>query len=158
MNKILLTGRLTKDPELRTTNSGLAVASFSIAVNRTFKNKEGNYDADFFNVSVFGKQAENVSKYCFKGSQVGVEGRLQARSYEAQDGTKRYVTDIIADHIEFLGSKKDANTNYVADRNFMDQISDAPMDVQTSEIEVPEGDPYKDFGNEITITDDDLPF
>lgn len=158
MNKILLTGRLTKDPELRTTTSGLAVASFSIAVNRTFKNKEGNYDADFFNVSVFGKQAGNVSKYCFKGSQVGVEGRLQSRSYDAQDGTKRYVTDIIADRVEFLGSKKDSGTNYVTDTNFMDQIPEAPMDIQTSEIEVPEGDPYKDFGNEISITDDDLPF
>ncbi len=158
MNKVLLTGRLTKDPELRTTGSGLAVASFSLAVTRTFRNKDGNYDADFFNVSVFGKQAANVSKYCFKGSQVGVEGRLQSRSYDAQDGTKRYVTDVIADRVEFLGSKKDGNSNYVADTNFMDQIPEAPMDIQANEIEVPDGDPYKDFGNEIAITDDDLPF
>ena len=156
MNKILLTGRLTRDPELRSTTSGMAVASFSVAVTRTFKNKEGNYDADFFNVSIFGKQAENVSKYCFKGSQIGVEGRLQSRSYDAQDGTKRYVTDIIADRVEFLSPKKDSN--YVADSNFMDQIPEPPMDIQEKEIEVPNGDPYKDFGNEIAITDDDLPF
>lgn len=158
MNKILLTGRLTRDPELRSTTSGLEVASFSIAVNRNFKNKEGNVEADFFNVSVFGKQAENVSKYCFKGSQVGVEGRLQSRSYDAQDGTKRYVTDIVADRVEFLSPKKDNNSNYVADNNYMDQIPEPPMDIQTKEIEVPNGNPYENFGNEIAITDDDLPF
>lgn len=159
MNKIMLTGRLTKDPELRTTGSGLSVASFSIAINRTFKNKEGNYDTDFFNVSVFGKQAANVSKYCFKGSLVGIEGRLQSRSYDAQDGTKRYAVDVVADRVEFLGSKKEnSGSNYVADSNFIDQIPDAPMDTYQNEIEVPEGDPYKDFGNEIAITDDDLPF
>lgn len=159
MNKIMLTGRLTKDPELRSTGSGLSVASFSIAINRTFKNKEGNYDTDFFNVSVFGKQAANVSKYCFKGSLVGIEGRLQSRSYDAQDGTKRYAVDVVADRVEFLGSKKEnSGSNYVADSNFMDQIPDAPMDIYQNEIEVPEGDPYKDFGNEIAITDDDLPF
>ena len=136
MNKVLLTGRLTRDPELRSTTSGLEVTSFSIAVNRNFKNKEGNYDADFFNVSVFGKQADNVSKYCFKGSQVGVEGRLQSRSYDAQDGTKRYVTDVVADRVEFLSPKKDNNQGYVADNNYMDQIPESPMDVQTKETEL----------------------
>lgn len=158
MNKVLLTGRLTRDPELRSTTNGLEVASFSVAVTRTFKNKEGNYEADFFNVSVFGKQAENVSKYCFKGSQVGVEGRLQSRSYDAQDGTKRYVTDVVADRVEFLSPKKDNNQDYVADSNFMDQIPEPPMDVQTKEVEIPNGNPYENFGNEIAITDDDLPF
>jgi len=158
MNKVLLTGRLTRDPELRSTSSGLEVASFSIAVNRNFKNKEGNVEADFFNVSVFGKQAENVSKYCFKGSQVGVEGRLQSRSYDAQDGTKRYVTDVVADRVEFLSPKKDNNQGYVADNNYMDQIPEPPMDVQTKEIEIPNENPYENFGNEIAITDDDLPF
>ena len=158
MNKVILTGRLTRDPELRSTSSGLEVASFSIAVNRNFKNKEGNVEADFFNVSVFGKQAENVSKYCFKGSQVGVEGRLQSRSYDAQDGTKRYVTDVVADRVEFLSPKKDNNQGYVADNNYMDQIPEPPMDVQTKEIEIPNENPYENFGNEIAITDDDLPF
>ena len=84
--------------------------------------------------------------------------KLQSRSYDAQDGTKRYVTDVIADRVEFLGSKKDGNSNYVADSNYMDEIPEAPMDIQQNEIEVPDGDPYKDFGNEIAITDDDLPF
>lgn len=166
MNRVLLTGRLTKDPEFRTTTTGLSVSSFSIAINRAFKNKEGNYDTDFFNVSVFGKQAENVSKYCFKGSQVGVEGRLQSRSYDAQDGTKRYVVDVVADRVEFLGSKKDNTPSEYSSTNisgFVDPMPADPIDVQTNninetEIELPEGDPYKNFGDEITITDDDLPF
>lgn len=156
MNKVLLTGRLTKDPELRTTGGGLAVASFSLAVNRPFRNREGNYETDFFNVSVFGKSAANVSKYCTKGSQVGVEGRIQNRTYDAQDGTKRYVTDIIADRVEFLGSnRRDGEVEYSSNSAYMDPIPEAPMDVN---IEVPDGDPYKDFGNEIVVTDDDLPF
>lgn len=153
MNKVVLVGRLTKDPELRSTNSGLPVTSFTVAVNRIFKNKDGNYDTDFLNVSIFGKQAENVSKYCSKGSQVGVEGRIQTRSYDAEDGSKRYVTEIIADSVEFLGSKKDSsNVN-----DYIDAPSEAPMDIP-NEIEIPKEDPFKDFGSEVVLSDDDLPF
>lgn len=155
MNKVVLVGRLTKDPELRNTNSGLPVAAFTVAINRTFKNKEGNYDADFINVSIFGKQAENVSKYCFKGSQVGVDGRIQTRSYDAEDGTKRYVTEVIADNVEFLGSKKD-NANY-SSTSYVDAPAGTPIDVP-SEIEIPKEDPFKDFGSEVVLSDDDLPF
>lgn len=153
MNKVVLVGRLTKDPELRNTNSGLPVTSFTVAINRTFKNKEGNYDTDFLNVSIFGKQAENVSKYCSKGSQVGVEGRIQTRSYDAEDGSKRYVTEIIADSVEFLGSKKDnSNSN-----DYIDAPSETPVDVP-NEIEIPKEDPFKNFGSEVVLSDDDLPF
>ncbi len=154
MNKVVLVGRLTKDPELRNTNSGLPVTSFTVAINRTFKNKDGNYDTDFINVSIFGKQAENVSKYCFKGSQVGIDGRIQTRSYDAEDGTKRYVTEIVADNVEFLGSKKDSSNS---GREYMDMPSEAPVDVQ-NEIEIPKEDPFKDFGSEVVLSDDDLPF
>lgn len=153
MNKVVLIGRLTKDPELRNTNSGLPVASFTVAVNRTFKNKEGNYDTDFLNVSIFGKQAENVSKYCSKGSQVGIEGRIQTRTYDAADGSKRYVTEIIADSVEFLGSKKDSSSL----NDYADAPSEAPIDIST-EIEIPKEDPFKDFGSEVVLSDDDLPF
>jgi single-strand DNA-binding protein len=152
MNKVVLVGRLTKDPELRTTNSGLSVSSFTLAVNRNFKNKEGNIEADFINISIFGKQADNVHKYCFKGSQIGVEGRIQTRSYNAEDGSKRYVTDVVADNVEFLGSKKDAGTS-----SYIDAIPDAPIDVH-NEIEIPKEDPFKDFGSEVVLSDDDLPF
>lgn len=150
MNKVLLVGRITKDPELRTTTSGLSVVSFSLAVNRNFKNKEGNYDADFINVSVFGKQAENMSKYVSKGSQIGVEGRIQTRSYDAQDGTKRYVTEVVADNVEFMGSKRDASSS-----NSMDFV-DAPS--QETGVDVSSEDPFKDFGSEVALSDDDLPF
>lgn len=153
MNKVVLVGRLTKDPELRNTNSGLPVASFTVAINRTFKNKEGNYDADFINVSIFGKQAENVSKYCAKGSQVGIDGRIQTRSYDAEDGSKRYVTEVVADNVEFLGSKKDGSSSH----EYIDAPSAAPIDTP-SEIEIPKEDPFKDFGSEVVLSDDDLPF
>lgn len=154
MNKVILIGRLTKDPEIRNTTSGMAVAAFSIAVNRNFKNKEGNYDTDFFNVSIFGKQAETIGKYIFKGSQVCVEGRLQNRTYDAQDGTKRYVTDIIASSVEFMGSKKDSATNsYSVDNTYT--VVDTPS--PETGIDISE-DPFKDFGSEVSLSDDDLPF
>lgn len=152
MNRVVLVGRLTKDPELRSTNSGLSVSSFTVAVNRNFKNKEGVVEADFINVSIFGKQADNVHKYCFKGSQVGIEGRIQTRSYDAEDGSKRYVTEVIADNIEFLSSKKDNNNS-----NYIDSIPSIQNDVH-EEIEIPKEDPFKDFGSEVVLSDDDLPF
>ena len=105
MNKVILIGRLTKDPELRTIASGNATTSFTIAVNRNFTNQNGEREADFINCVAWRKQAENVAKYCTKGSQVAVEGRIQTRSYDAQDGTKRYVTEVVADNVTFLGSR-----------------------------------------------------
>lgn len=159
MNKVVLVGRLTKDPELRSTGQS-SVASFTIAVNRPFKNREGVVEADFINASIFGVQADNVAKYCSKGSLVGVEGRIQTRSYDAQDGTKRYVTDVAAERVEFLGSKKDGSYNEFSNNsNFVDQMPKADIDVmQKNEINIPSEDPYKDFGNEVTLSDDDLPF
>ena len=105
MNKVILIGRLTKDPELRTIASGNATTSFTIAVNRNFTNQNGEREADFINCVAWRKQAENIAKYCTKGSQVAVEGRIQTRSYDAQDGTKRYVTEVVADNVTFLGSR-----------------------------------------------------
>lgn len=99
MNRVILIGRLARDPELRFTASGKAVANFSVAVNRTFS-KDG--EADFFNIVVWGKTAENCANYLAKGRLVGIEGRLQNRTYETQAGEKRYVTEIIADNVKFL--------------------------------------------------------
>lgn len=104
MNKVILVGNLTRDPELTTTNSGVSVCRFSIAVQRRY-NSEGGPQADFFNIVVWRNQAENCSKFLKKGSKCGVVGRLQNSSYEASDGTKRYATDIVADEVEFLNSK-----------------------------------------------------
>lgn len=109
MNKVFLIGNLTKDVELATTSSGTSVARFSIAVQRRFANADGEREADFFNVVVWRGQAENCSKYLSKGSKVAVEGRLQNGSYEAQDGTTRYTTDVVAEQVEFVGRKKSDN-------------------------------------------------
>jgi len=102
MNKVMLIGNLTKDPELATTTSNVSVCKFSLAVSRKFKNDKGEYDTDFFNIVVWRTVAENCAKYIKKGSKVCVIGSIQNRSYDAQDGTKRYVTDIVADDVEFL--------------------------------------------------------
>mgnify|MGYP001851851261 FL=1 len=105
MNKVILVGNLTRDPELTTTNSGVSVCRFSIAVQRRFANADNGPQADFFNIVVWRNQAENCSKFLKKGSKCGVVGRLQNSSYEASDGTKRYATDIVADEVEFLNSR-----------------------------------------------------
>ena len=104
MNKVFLIGNLSKDPELRTTNSGTSVCTFSIAVNRR-KDKDGNSTADFFSIVAWRKLAELCGKYLAKGRKVSVVGELQNRSYEANDGTKRHVTEIVANEIEFLTPK-----------------------------------------------------
>ena len=105
MNKVMLIGNLSRDPELATTNGGVSVCRFGIAVNRRFQNAEGEREVDFFNIVVWRAQGENCHKYLKKGSKCAVIGRLQTSSYDAQDGTKRYVTDIVADEVEFLGTK-----------------------------------------------------
>ncbi|WP_223218694.1 single-stranded DNA-binding protein, partial [Streptococcus pneumoniae] len=94
--------RLTKDPEYRSTPSGVSVATFTLAVNRTFTNAQGEREADFINVVVFRRQAENVNNYLSKGSLAGVDGRIQSRSYENQEGRRIFVTEVVADSVQFL--------------------------------------------------------
>lgn len=106
MNLTIMIGRLCKDPELKyIPSTGKAVANFTIAVDRPFSKEK---QADFFNVQVWGKVAENCANYLAKGSKAAIKGTIQNRSYDAQDGTKKYITEIIADSVEFLDSKKDA--------------------------------------------------
>lgn len=102
MNKVYLIGNLTRDPEVSETNSGVPFCRFSIAVNRTFVNADGNRETDFFNITVWRNQAENCGKFLKKGSKVAVVGSLQNRSYEDKEGVKRTVTDIVASEVEFL--------------------------------------------------------
>lgn len=110
MNKVYLIGNLTRDPEISETTSGVAFCRFSIAVNRTFINADGNRDADFFNITVWRNQAENCGKFLKKGSKVAIVGSLQNRTYDDKDGIKRTVTDIVASEVEFLstGSRDNA--------------------------------------------------
>lgn len=105
INRAILVGRLTKDPEYRQTPNGVSVATFTLAVNRSFTNSQGEREADFINVVVFRKQAENVSKYLSKGSLAGVDGRIQSRSYENKEGQRVFVTEVVADSVQFMDSK-----------------------------------------------------
>ena len=104
MNIAIMTGRLTRDPEVRVTQNGNSVATFSLAVDRRYK-KEGQPTADFISCVAWGRTAETIGQYCAKGKKIGVEGRIQTRTYETNDGSKRYVTEVIVDSFEFLESK-----------------------------------------------------
>lgn len=112
MNKVQLVGRLTRDPEIRYSQgeNATATARFSVAVNRRFKNSEGNYDADFINCVAFGKSAEFVEKYFKKGMAIGLTGRIQTGSYTNKDGQKVYTTDVVVEETEFVESKGASNT------------------------------------------------
>ena len=110
MNKAILVGRLTKDPELKTTGSGVSVCSFTLAINRRFKNAEGNYDADFINCVAWRQQAEFISKYFSKGRMVGISGSIQTRSYDREDGQRVYITEVVADEVSFVDSKSTADS------------------------------------------------
>ena len=110
MNKVYLIGNLTRDPELATTTSGVSVCRFSLAVQRRFSNADGEREADFFNIVVWRAQGENCHKYLKKGSKCAVIGALQNRSYDANDGSKRTITEIVADEVEFLTTKNTADS------------------------------------------------
>lgn len=110
MNKIILLGRLVRDPEVRYTQTGKVVCQFTVAVDRPFASQEGQREADFIPVVIWGKQAETCGNSLTKGQRVLVEGRLQIRNYDAKDGTKRYVTEVIADHFEFIERKERSTT------------------------------------------------
>ena len=151
MNKVFLIGRLTKDPELRYSSNNVAVCNITVAVNRPFENQNGQREADFINVSVWRKQAENVKNYLTKGSQVAVDGRIQTRNYDDKDGKKIYVTEVIADNIQFLDSKRNndnQNTSQTTPYDFNNNDKTVNVD----------NDPFASFGETIDISDDDLPF
>ncbi len=111
MNKAELVGRLTRDPEIRYTQgeNASAIARFCIAANRRFKNTDGNYEADFINCVAFGKSAEFIEKYFYKGMAIGITGRIQTGSYTNKDGVKVYTTDVVVEEVEFVESKNNSN-------------------------------------------------
>ncbi|HHC6385795.1 TPA: single-stranded DNA-binding protein [Staphylococcus aureus] len=136
LNRTVLVGRLTKDPELRNTPNGVNVGTFTLAVNRTFTNAQGEREADFINVVVFKKQAENVKNYLSKGSLAGVDGRLQTRNYENKDGQRVFVTEVVADNVQFLEPKNNTqqqNNNY--QQQGQTQSGNNPFDNNADSIE-----------------------
>ena len=140
INRTVLIGRLTKDVELRHTAKGDAVASFTVAVNRQFTNSHGEREADFINCVIWRKAAENFAKYTHKGSLVGIEGRIQTRSYENQQGQRVYVTEVVADNFSLLDSKPKSNQQ------------------NNTRQSITPGDPFANGGQSIDIGDDSLPF
>ena len=156
MNKIILVGRLTKDPEVRSTSAGFATANFTVAVNRNFKNKDGNYDADFLPCVAFRQTADFISKFFKKGSMICLDGRVQTRNYDAQDGTKRYVTEVVVENVEFVGGKNDASSS-TSNSAYVDAPSAAPID-EMPEYDIPASDPYENYDKEVSLSDNDLPF
>jgi len=135
MNRVVLIGRLTKDPELRTSKSGKNKATFTLAVNRRTTNEDGEHQADFISCVAWNSTADTIAKYFKKGKEVAIEGRIQTGSYDAFDGTKRYTTDVVVDNLTFIGNK---NTN--------DKQEESSKNV--NEL----------FEEEIELSDADLPF
>lgn len=152
MNRVELIGRLTRDPELRYTSSNIATARFSLAVNRPFQSQNGEQGTDFINIVVWRKQAENVKKYCMKGSLVAVEGRIQTGSYE-KDGQRVFTTDVVADSVQFLETKSQSQSR-------VDNQGDVtPSDFVNSSNESDTSDEvFANFGDSIEISDDDIAF
>jgi len=174
MNRVVLVGRLTKDPELRYTPNGVPVATFTLAVNRSFSNQQGEREADFINCVVWRKPAENVANFLKKGSLAGVDGRVQTRNYEGQDGKRVYVTEIQAESVQFLeprsssagerneggsyGNQRSYNNNNGSDNN--NSYGQNPNQNQRSNNNYTrvDDDPFANDGKTIDISDDDLPF
>lgn len=130
INKVLLTGNIVRDPELSTTPSGVSVCRLTVAVSRRFKNADGETETDFINIVVWRQQAENCQKYLKKGSKVGIVGSMQVRSFEDKSGSKRYITEVIAEEVEFLSTKqfdsveKEEQKSFKGRKAVVEQISD----------------------------------
>ena len=142
MNKVILVGNLTKDPELVTTNNGISLCRFTLAVQRRFTTSDGEREADFINIVVWRAQADNCYKYLKKGSKAGVVGTLQTRAYDGNDGTRKYATEVVAEEVEFLSSKGASNA---------EEYAEAPVGSKTTG--------KSDVVNKFEpIDDDNLPF
>ncbi|CAM3193403.1 single-stranded DNA-binding protein [Filibacter tadaridae] len=170
INRVVLVGRLTKDPELKYTQTGIAVTRFTLAVNRAFQNAQGEKEADFISCVAWRKQAENVANFLRKGSLAGVDGRIQTGSYEGQDGKRVYTTEVVADSTQFLeprnanadrsgsaqgapsyGSRQNEQPNY-------QQSSQQNHQPNQQNYTRTDDDPFSSGSGPIEVSDDDLPF
>lgn len=163
INRVVMVGRMTRDPELRRTGSGAAVTSFTLALNRNYNSADGQ-QADYISCVVWNKVAENVAQYCSKGSLVGVEGRLRSRTYDNAQGQRVYVTEVVCDSVQFLETRAQRERNQssmnqgMTNQNSMNQYSQPAQpqtnnfqDMQTVELE-------SDFDNSYNIMEDDIQF
>lgn len=151
INNVTLVGRLTKDPDLRYTQSGTAVGQFTLAVNRNFTNQQGDREADFINCVIWRKAAESFANYARKGTLIGLTGRIQTRNYDNQQGQRVYVTEIVVENFQLLESKE------VNEQRRSSKPDQANFDKQATEKPDPL-DPFSKDVSPIDISDDDLPF
>lgn len=198
INRTILVGRLTRDPELRYTNGGAAVATFTIAVNRQFTNQNGEREADFISCVIWRKAAENFANFTHKGSLVGIDGRIQTRNYENQQGVRVYVTEVVVENFSLLESRSESerhqsanggsgnnnynngNSNYNNNNGYSNQGQNEAPQQSSANSNNPFGnsnagnassaapsssannnnqaDPFANNGDQIDISDDDLPF
>lgn len=176
INNVVLTGRLTKDVDLRYTSNGTAVGSFSLAVDRQFKNQQGERETDFINCVIWRKAAENFANFTRKGSLVGVQGRIQTRNYENQQGQRVYVTEIVVENFTFLESKSvteqrpretsepssQGNSYQPSNRGYNDSNNNQSYSSNNRSNDFSDynsnDDPFLSSGQPIDISDDDLPF
>lgn len=173
INRAVLTGRITKDPELRYTQSGTAVVQFTLAVDRQFKNQNGEREADFINCVIWRKSAENFANFTHKGSKIGVDGRIQTRSYENQQGNRVFVTEIIVDNFALLDSRQDSQQGYAPQNqnnqpqgnfngnqgNYQQQANNGSQGYQNQNNNGYQNNQQQyDNGQSINIDDSELPF
>lgn len=169
MNKVILLGRLTRDPETRMSSSNLEICRFSVACNSENVSRNNDNAVEFINCVAFGNTASVISKYMSKGSQISLTGRINNGNYTAQDGTKRYTTDVVVENFEFCGSRGNDNSssnsyNNSSSSNYSNNsqssnsnsYNSSPVTVNLDSNS--STDPYKDFGDDITVSGDDLPF
>ncbi len=156
LNRVVLVGRMVRDPELRRTPNGAAVVSFTLALNRPFTSQSGEKETDFFNCVVWNKPAENVAKYCSKGSLVGVDGQLRSRQYENQNGQKVNVVEVVANSVQFLetkGARENANNN-----SYEPSYQSGPSYNNNNNNTTTKKEEYDSPYNAFDIIDDDIEF
>lgn len=156
INRTVLVGRLTNDPELKYIGNGVAIATFTVAVNRQFTNSQGEREADFIRCQMWRKAAENFCNFTRKGSLVGIDGRIQTRSYENQQGTRVYVTEVVAENFSLLESKN-SNQNEQFEQNRPQNNGQNYQNQQNGQSS-PSRNPNDPFSSAPQINDDDLPF
>ena len=157
INNITLTGRLTKDPDMKYTQNGTAVTTFTLAVNRSFK-RDGEPEADFINCVVWDKTAEALANYTKKGSLIGVTGRIHTRNYENQQGQRVYVTEIICSQIVFLETQKNNAGDSLQAQQVNTQAVHSSQNDSGNSVQNQSSDPYLSSGQTVDISEDDLPF
>ncbi len=156
MNKVIVIGRLTRDPELRHTPNGTPTCNITVAVDRPVLDQNGQRQADFIPVVAWNKQAENITKYLVKGRLVAVDGRIQTRNYDDKDGKRVYVTEVVANNVQFLESKNSISNNQATTYQQPSAVVDnMPNDIDSVDLDE---DPFASFGESIAVSDNDLPF